>query len=188
MTVADLGWTATFVSLGALFFFAGWLGLVRFPDALSRLHALSKADNVGLGLVVIGLLPQASWPFGVLKLMALWLLGVLVGGATGQMLAGAIHASMRSERWRRLRRRVTRWPATAGQGRALMPDFPLPDPRWADLPAGAGLLVLALWLIPDPARPGRGDRLHRLRPAGGLAWVRLGSWMWRSRRRRSAVA
>jgi multicomponent Na+:H+ antiporter subunit G len=91
MTVAD-GFTVAFVCAGALFFFAGWVGLQRFPDALSRLHALSKADNLGLGMVVIGLMAQASWPFGVLKLLALWLVGVLVGGATSQMLAGAIHA------------------------------------------------------------------------------------------------
>jgi multicomponent Na+:H+ antiporter subunit G len=90
MDLAD-GFTAIFVSLGAFFFFAGWVGLVRFPDSLSRLHALSKADNLGLGLVIIGLMPQASWPFGMLKLVALWLLGVLIGGATAQMLAGAIH-------------------------------------------------------------------------------------------------
>jgi multicomponent Na+:H+ antiporter subunit G len=90
MALAD-GLTVVFVSLGALFFFAGWVGLLRFPDALSRMHALSKADNVGLGLVVIGLLPQASWPFGVLKLLALWLVGVLIGGTAGQLLAGAIH-------------------------------------------------------------------------------------------------
>jgi multicomponent Na+:H+ antiporter subunit G len=92
MALAD-GLTVVFVSLGALFFFAGWVGLLRFPDALSRMHALSKADNVGLGLVVIGLLPQASWPFGVLKLLALWLVGVLIGGTAGQLLAGAIHAN-----------------------------------------------------------------------------------------------
>jgi multicomponent Na+:H+ antiporter subunit G len=89
--VAD-GLTLVLVSLGALLFFAGWVGLLRFPDALSRMHALSKADNVGLGLVVIGLLPQASWPFGALKLLALWLVGIVIGGAAGQLLAGAIHA------------------------------------------------------------------------------------------------
>jgi multicomponent Na+:H+ antiporter subunit G len=83
--------TLVLVSLGALFFVSGLVGLVRFPDGLSRTHALSKADNVGLGLVIFGLLPQANWPFGVLKLIALWLVVVLVGGATGQMLAGAIH-------------------------------------------------------------------------------------------------
>lgn len=90
MPLTDL-FTVLCVSLGAFFFFAGWVGLLRFPDPLSQLHALSKADNLGLGLVVVGLLPQASWPFGVLKLIALWLVAILVGGATAQMLAEAIH-------------------------------------------------------------------------------------------------
>jgi multicomponent Na+:H+ antiporter subunit G len=92
MTWAD-AFTVVLVTAGALFFFAGWVGLMRFPDSLSRLHALSKADNLGLGLVVVGLLAQASWPYGVLKLIALWLLVILAGGATGQMLAGALHAA-----------------------------------------------------------------------------------------------
>ncbi len=42
------------VLAGAFFFFAGTVGLLRFPDPLTRLHALTKADNLGLGLVVIG--------------------------------------------------------------------------------------------------------------------------------------
>ena len=36
---------------GAFFFLAGTVGLLRFPDTLTRLHALTKADNLGLGLV-----------------------------------------------------------------------------------------------------------------------------------------
>jgi len=48
------------VSAGAFFFLAGTVGLLRFPDTLTRLHALTKADNLGLGLVVLGLLPQAG--------------------------------------------------------------------------------------------------------------------------------
>ncbi|WP_462330111.1 cation:proton antiporter [Thiohalocapsa halophila] len=86
--------TLTLVSLGALFFVAGYVGLARFPNALSRMHALSEVDTVGLGLVILGLLPQASWPFGMLKLIALWLVVLLAGGTTGQMLAGAIHAGI----------------------------------------------------------------------------------------------
>lgn len=48
---------------GAFFFFAGTIGLLRFPDVYTRLHALTKADNLGLGLVVLGLVLQAesSW-------------------------------------------------------------------------------------------------------------------------------
>ena len=39
------------IATGAFFFFAGTVGLLRFPDALTRLHALTKSDNLGLGLV-----------------------------------------------------------------------------------------------------------------------------------------
>ncbi|HMR33574.1 MAG TPA: monovalent cation/H(+) antiporter subunit G [Geminicoccaceae bacterium] len=86
--LADL-LTVAAVSLGVLFFMAGSLGLLRFPDALSRLHALTKADNLGLGLIVLGLLPRAGGPLAMAGLAAVWLL-VLVGGATvGQLLAGS---------------------------------------------------------------------------------------------------
>ncbi|HKL63774.1 MAG TPA: monovalent cation/H(+) antiporter subunit G, partial [Woeseiaceae bacterium] len=44
---------------GAAFFFAGTVGMLRFPDFYSRLHALTKADNVGLGLTVLGLALRA---------------------------------------------------------------------------------------------------------------------------------
>ena len=49
---------------GALFFFvAGAVGVLRFPDLYSRLHALTKADNVALGLTVSALMFQAeTWP------------------------------------------------------------------------------------------------------------------------------
>ena len=81
--------TIVAVSLGALFFLAGTVGLLRFPDTLTRLHALTKADNLGLGLVVLGLLPQVSAPLAALGLIAVWLLAMLSGATVGQLLAGA---------------------------------------------------------------------------------------------------
>lgn len=39
---------------GVLFFVAGTVGLLRFPDVFSRLHAVTKADTVGLGLGACG--------------------------------------------------------------------------------------------------------------------------------------
>jgi multicomponent Na+:H+ antiporter subunit G len=84
--LADL-LTVVSISLGAVFFLAGTVGLLRFPDALTRLHALTKVDNLGLALVVLGLLPQAGSVMAALKLVLVWLL-VLLGSATaGQMLA-----------------------------------------------------------------------------------------------------
>ena len=75
------------VSAGAFFFLAGTVGLLRFPDALSRLHALTKADNLGLGLVVLGLLLQVEGPFAALKLIAVWLLTLLAGATVTQLIA-----------------------------------------------------------------------------------------------------
>jgi multicomponent Na+:H+ antiporter subunit G len=78
------------IAAGVMFFIAGTLGLLRFPDPLSRLHALAKADNLGLGLIVLGLLPLMGNVFDALKLLLIWLL-VLFGGATAtQMLAARL--------------------------------------------------------------------------------------------------
>jgi len=90
MSLALSVFTIVCVSLGAVFFLAGTLGLLRFPDTLTRLHALTKADNLGLGLVVLGLLPQVDWPLGALKLIAVWLLALLAGATVGQVLGGAV--------------------------------------------------------------------------------------------------
>ena len=75
------------VLAGAVFFLAGTVGLLRFPDSLTRLHALTKADNLGLGLVVLGLLPQVDGALAALKLVAVWLLAQLAGATVSQMIA-----------------------------------------------------------------------------------------------------
>jgi multicomponent Na+:H+ antiporter subunit G len=79
--------TVVAVSAGAFFFLAGTVGLLRFPDALTRLHALTKADNLGLGLVVMGLVPHAGSALAALKLIAVWLLVLLSGATISQLIA-----------------------------------------------------------------------------------------------------
>jgi multicomponent Na+:H+ antiporter subunit G len=81
--------TLVAVAAGAGFFVAGSAGLLRFPDPLSRLHALAKADNPGLGLIVLGLLAQAESPLAAAKLAAVWALAQLAGTAVTQLLARA---------------------------------------------------------------------------------------------------
>ena len=87
MSLALDALTILAVSSGAVFFLAGTVGLLRFPDALSRLHALTKADNLGLGLVVLGLLLQAEGSFAALKLIGVWLLTLLAGATVTQLIA-----------------------------------------------------------------------------------------------------
>ncbi len=85
-TILDL-FTIVAVSAGVVFFLAGVVGLLRFPDALTRLHALTKADNVGLGLIVAGLLPQAGSVLAGFKLLLVWLTVLLAGATVGQLIA-----------------------------------------------------------------------------------------------------
>ena len=81
-----LDWaSAALIGVGLLFFIAGTLGLIRLPDPVSRLHALTKADNLGLLFLTLGLLPSAaSLAYGA-KLILVWLL-VMAAGATGAHL------------------------------------------------------------------------------------------------------
>ena len=81
--------TVLAVSAGAFFFLAGTVGLQRFPDTLCRLHALTKADNLGLGLVVLGLSPRAGSPSAGLKLICIWVLVLLSSATVSQLVARA---------------------------------------------------------------------------------------------------
>ena len=75
--------SALAIGAGVFFFLAGTVALLRFPDSLSRLHALTKADNLGLGLVVLGLLPRAATPLAALKLVVLWAIVQLSSATVG---------------------------------------------------------------------------------------------------------
>ena len=89
--------TVGLATVGAAFFLAGAVGLLRFPDTPSRLHALTKADNVGLGLVVLGVMLQLSSPLAWLKLALIWLLVLLSSAAVSQLIAD--HATGGAEPW-----------------------------------------------------------------------------------------
>jgi len=79
--------TIVAIVAGGFFYLAGTVGLLRFPDAYTRLHALTKADNLGLVLVVIGLLPQMGSVLAGLKLILVWLLVMLSSAAVSQLIA-----------------------------------------------------------------------------------------------------
>lgn len=49
-----------FVTLGAFFLLMGAIGILRFPDFYSRMHAAGKCDTLGSLLVVAGLALHAD--------------------------------------------------------------------------------------------------------------------------------
>ncbi len=44
-----------FIGAGLFFTFVGSIGLLRFPDFYTRLHATGKCDTLGAGLIIVGL-------------------------------------------------------------------------------------------------------------------------------------
>lgn len=72
---------------GGVFYLAGTMGILRFPDVYSRLHALTKADNLGLGCVALGLALQADSLAAALKLLLIWLLALAASAAVSYVIA-----------------------------------------------------------------------------------------------------
>ncbi|NLS10823.1 monovalent cation/H(+) antiporter subunit G [Nesterenkonia sp. MY13] len=94
--VADI-LAALLILAGTFFFTVGTLGLIRFPDVRSRLHALTKADNLGLGLVLAGAaLWLGDWAIAGLMLLC-WIFALAGASVSAHVIAGleADHASER---------------------------------------------------------------------------------------------
>lgn len=86
------GISAALMIAGCAFVLAGTIGLLRLPDVYTRLHALTKADNVGLGLIVAGLAVQADTWAVAGKLVLIWLLVLLAAAGVSHLVArGALH-------------------------------------------------------------------------------------------------
>ena len=88
---------------GAAFFLVGTIGILRFPDVYTRVHALTKADNLGLGLIVFGLLLGAESVPVALKLLLIWGLALVASATAGYLVARAAR-----------RRGVKPWKARSG--------------------------------------------------------------------------
>lgn len=96
-----IDWIAiALIAVGAFFFLAGSVGVLRFPDVYTRLHALTKADNLGLGFVVLGLSLRADSWVVVLKMLLIWALVIVAGATAGHLVAEAARTS-RVSPWRK---------------------------------------------------------------------------------------
>ena len=81
-------WLAGALILGGLaFYLAGSIGLLRLPDCYARLHALTKADNAGLGLLSAGSMLLADGAVAALKLGLVWLLVLSASAASAHLIA-----------------------------------------------------------------------------------------------------
>jgi multicomponent Na+:H+ antiporter subunit G len=92
MDLLDL-FSFVLIVAGGLFFLGGTVGVLRFPDLYSRLHALGKADNVGLGFIAAGVAIQAPNLTRAATVVLVWGLAVLAGGTATHLVARAARRS-----------------------------------------------------------------------------------------------
>ncbi len=99
-----LAWADTVATVllfgGAFFMLMAAVGVVRFPDFYSRLHAAGKGDTLGQGLVLSGLLFVAGLGHDTFKLLLIaFFVFILNATATHALARAAWLAGVKP--WRR---------------------------------------------------------------------------------------
>lgn len=85
-----LPWLQILLLVAGCFFFAvGTLGLFRLSETRDRLHALTKVDNLGLGLIAVALLPSAPTIGDALKIVLIWLVVLAASATSAHLIARA---------------------------------------------------------------------------------------------------
>ena len=80
-----------FLVTGSFFCLTGALGLLRFPEFFSRIHAASITDTLGASLILVGLMFQAGWGLALPKLILILMVvtAVVVGDVAAVKAAAA---------------------------------------------------------------------------------------------------
>jgi multicomponent Na+:H+ antiporter subunit G len=92
--VTAIEWVQTvLLAAGTGFYLVGTIAVLRFPDVYTRVHAITKADNLGLGLLVLGLIPSAGSIATALELLLIWLLVLAASATSGHLVARRARAN-----------------------------------------------------------------------------------------------
>ncbi len=91
---AALFWSGSGLALvGALLTAAGAIGVLRFPDFFTRIHAASVTDTGGATLMILGLMLVSGFAIETLKLLITWAFIMLTSPTASHALANAAYSS-----------------------------------------------------------------------------------------------
>ncbi|MEZ5960214.1 MAG: monovalent cation/H(+) antiporter subunit G [Hyphomonadaceae bacterium] len=93
LELVRLGLSGLVIAIGLIVIAGGALGLLRFPDLYTRLHAANVADVVGPVVVVLGLSIAAPDLGIALRLLLLAALMIAIGPTLLHSVAQAAHAA-----------------------------------------------------------------------------------------------
>ena len=84
---------AALLLLGAALAFIGTVGVLRFPDFYTRLHAASVTDTAGATFALLGMALMAPGPVVVFKLIVIWVFLFITGPTSSHAVANAAHVA-----------------------------------------------------------------------------------------------
>jgi multicomponent Na+:H+ antiporter subunit G len=75
--------------LGSFLCLSGGVGIIRFPDFYTRMHAVGVTDTLGAGMILIGLMLQNPGSLVVLKLLLIMVMTLFISPVASHALAKA---------------------------------------------------------------------------------------------------
>ncbi len=75
--------------IGSFLCISGGIGILRFPDFYTRMHAVGVTDTLAAGLILIGLMLQLPELIVVIKLMMILVLTLFINPTASHALAKA---------------------------------------------------------------------------------------------------
>ncbi|BCL16342.1 monovalent cation/H(+) antiporter subunit G [Micromonospora sagamiensis] len=100
MNAADLAdpLAAVFLVAGALLSLAAGIGVLRLPNALDRMHAVTKPQVLGVLLILLGLALRLRSPTDLGMLLLVGLFQLATAPVAAQMIGRAVYRSGRFDR------------------------------------------------------------------------------------------
>ncbi len=80
-----LSWV--FLCAGGIFLLIGGIGVLRFPDFYTRMHAASLTDTMGTILILVGIMMQAGLSLATVKLASILIFLLLTGPTASYALS-----------------------------------------------------------------------------------------------------
>lgn len=81
------------IVLGSFLLISGSVGLLRFPDFYTRMHAAGITDTLAAILIIFGLMLISGWSLNLLKLSMILLFILFTGPTASHALAKAAQHS-----------------------------------------------------------------------------------------------
>ena len=87
--------SALCIVLGSVLCLSGGVGVLRFPDFYTRMHAVGVTDTLAAGMILIGLMLQSQDSLVIIKLVLILLMTLFINPTASHALAkAAIHNSL----------------------------------------------------------------------------------------------